>query len=140
MPLSQRDIIRVCEILAEQEQLECTVRHSLVGACYAFGGALLGGILGGPVGLGVGSAAGGALAAYKSQGKFKSAAYVIMFEMTERDRQRLADAVGEVIRSIDASDVITVVTLLNTNALLRNSALEVLKRFLTNDVGVKFVQ
>lgn len=87
-----------------------------------------------------GSAAGGALGAYRSQGKFKSAVYIIKYEMTERDRQRLADAVAEVVRNVDATDLITVMTLLNGNAIMKNAVLEIMKKTLSNNMGVTFVQ
>ena len=55
MPLQQQELLKVCEILAEEEGLRVTVTESFKGACYAFAGALVGGVLGGPIGLGLGT-------------------------------------------------------------------------------------
>jgi hypothetical protein len=136
MPLHQNDIIKVCEILAEQEELKVTTNEALKGACFTFAGAFVGGFIGGPLGLGIGSAAAGAVAAYKSQGKFKSAVYVIMYEMSENEKQKLANSVKNVISSIDTSDVLTLVTMLNSNRIIRDSVIALIKNTLTSDMGL----
>lgn len=157
MPLHQNDIIKVCEILAEQEELKVTTNEALKGACFTFAGAFVGGFIGGPLGLGfgrymlkclntrvaiyvkykiTGSAAAGAVAAYKSQGKFKSAVYVIMYEMSENEKQKLANSVKNVISSIDTSDVLTLVTMLNSNRIIRDSVIALIKNTLTSDMGL----
>ncbi|RZC37967.1 hypothetical protein BDFB_011467 [Asbolus verrucosus] len=132
-------MLRVCEILAEQEELRVATNETFKGACCAFAGAVVGGLLGGPVGLGVGSAAGGAVAAYRSKGKFKSVVHIIANEMPETEKQRLAEAVNNVVRSIDATDVIALITMINANNMLKSAVLKIIKDCVTQDMGLTLV-
>lgn len=148
MPFPQRDIIQICELLSEQENLKVCVSESLKGACYAFGGTLLGGLLGGPVGLFagnyiilrfkvvlliiilLGSVIGGTYGAITSKGKFTSIITVIN-EMPEYDRNRLSEAVAHAIRNIDATDVITLLTILNGNPVTKELVLNIIRNAIT---------
>ena len=85
----------------------------------------------------LGGAAGSALAACKSQGKFKSAVHVITYEMPDRQKQKLATAVQNVIQNIDASDVVTLIAILNGNNITRNIIIDLIKNALTSDMGLR---
>ncbi|RZC33589.1 zinc finger protein 271 [Asbolus verrucosus] len=135
MPLSQTDILKVCEILAEQEELRVAVNESFRGASIAFGSAFVGALLAGPIGLAVGGTIGSVVAAVRSRRKFKSVVHVIMYEMPEGEKQRLAESVRNVLCSIDASDVITLLTILQSNAVLRTAIVGVIKRVVTHNMG-----
>lgn len=54
MPINRDEIISVVAQLAEQENLQVTVKESAKGACIVGSSAFAGGILGGPVGLCIG--------------------------------------------------------------------------------------
>lgn len=54
MPVNQKEILSVCEQLAEQEHLQVCVVQSLKGACIAGASALAGALLLGPPGLAIG--------------------------------------------------------------------------------------
>lgn len=52
--LNNREIIKMCEVLAEQENLRVTINESIKCGFYAGCGALVGGIFGGPIGVALG--------------------------------------------------------------------------------------
>lgn len=54
MPINQTELLNVAQTIAEEENLQVTVKESLKGGCIAAGGAIMGGLLAGPVGLAIG--------------------------------------------------------------------------------------
>ncbi|RZC40112.1 hypothetical protein BDFB_012545 [Asbolus verrucosus] len=136
MPLTHRELLEVCEIISSQEQLKVAVRGALKGAAFTGLTALIGGLVAGPVGLAVGSAAGGVVSAMGNRGKYKSVIYVIMYEMTDKEKRSLTNAVKNALRGIDASDIATVLTVLASNHILKSQVINVIKKAVSQNLGL----
>ena len=129
-------IIELCSTLATEENLQVTVKESLIGGAIAGVCTMVGGVVGGPTGLAVGGAFGGCLAAYLAQDKFLPMSTVIR-EMTPEKRQVLANNVQELVASIRAEDVATIMTVLAGDAVLRQRILSKIVQTVENLANVR---
>ena len=135
--MSQEDmIIELCLILVGEENLQVTVKESLIGGAIAGVCTMVGGVVGGPTGLAVGGAFGGCLAAYLAQDKFLPMSTVIR-EMTPEKRQVLANNVQELVASIGAEDVATIMRLLAGDVVLRQRILSKIVQTVENLANVR---
>jgi len=123
MPSNTEDlVIQLCTSLASEENLQVTVKESLKGGAIAGVCTVAGGVVGGPAGLAVGGAFGGCLAAYLAQDKFLPVSTVIQ-KMPAQKRRILANNVQELVASIRAEDIATLMALLAGDVMLRQRIL-----------------
>ena len=129
-------IIELCSTLATEENLQVTVKESLIGGAIAGACTMVGGVIGGPAGLAVGGAFGGCLAAYLAQDKFLPMSTVIR-DMTPEKRQVLANNVQELVASIRAEDVATIMALLAGDVVLRQRILSKIVQTVEDQANVR---
>ncbi|XP_049820468.1 protein C19orf12 homolog [Aethina tumida] len=129
-------ILEVVEILSEQEDLEATIigcgKASLMTGIFAF----IGGLLGGPFGIFVGGSAGAASAALYSRGNVRSVVSIIREDLNAEQKNRLANAVGNIINSITAEDAVTIVMLLAGQDKVKAMVLEEIGNFLKREMNM----
>ncbi|GAB0096083.1 protein C19orf12 [Sergentomyia squamirostris] len=139
MVIHTQELLDVAAELADQENMRATVKGSMKGALMCGAGAFVGGLVGGPVGMAVGGTVGACTAAYKSRGQFKSVSYIILNEMTDRQREQLADHLRRAIADIDAGDVMLAVGLIMGNPNMQKAILQTVVRFVTNQMSLTIV-
>lgn len=113
MELSRREeILNICQVLSEQENLTVTVKEAAKGFCIAGAGASIGALVAGPLGIFVGGTIASAVAAYTTRGKFKSVVEIINNDMTLEQKNRLVEHVERAMQTISASDLQTLAMIL----------------------------
>ncbi|KAH8250857.1 hypothetical protein KR038_000156, partial [Drosophila bunnanda] len=137
--MSTQEIVSALSILANNENVQVTVQESAKGAAICAISALVGGLLMGPRGLAVGGSM-GAIAAYGlTEGKFKSLGEIIANELSESEREALKDHVLNAITSVRPIDAVKVVGLILRNEEIGNIALNAVKSFATQRMGLSIV-
>ncbi|XP_042223564.1 protein C19orf12 homolog isoform X2 [Homarus americanus] len=111
MPIDTQEALNLLAQVCEEQELGVTVKESVKGGVIAGGATMIGGLLGGPFGLAIGGALGGITAAYMSQGKFKSVASVILYDLTSAQKEHLANSVRKILSGITPTDMIAITTL-----------------------------
>ncbi|CAL8104742.1 unnamed protein product [Orchesella dallaii] len=109
MPVNVQEIMEACEVLSRQDNLNVCIQESLKGAAMAGIGSFVGGVLMGPVGIAIGATVGGV--AGSSVCKQYKPLYQIMQEMSEADKQRLANHMQRVLNDLDISDAVVLMAL-----------------------------
>lgn len=109
MPISSTDVVKVCSIVAEQEDINVCVTESLKGAGIAGVSAFTLGVIFGPVGLAVGGAAGG-LAGAKLCKKYEPL-WKILAMMRKEDKERLYTHMIAIIEKLDITDAAVLLAL-----------------------------
>ncbi|XP_017036794.1 protein Nazo [Drosophila kikkawai] len=139
MSVSTQELIRALTILVDNENVQVTFQESAKGAAVCALSALLGGLLLGPRGLALGGGI-GAIAAYGlTEGKFKSLGEIIANDLSESDREALRDHVVNAISNIRPIDAVEVVGLILRNEDIRNVALNAVRSFATERMGLTIV-
>ncbi|KAH8283946.1 hypothetical protein KR054_005502 [Drosophila jambulina] len=139
MAVCTQELISVLSILADNENVQVTVQESAKGAAICAISALVGGLLMGPRGLAVGGTV-GAIAAYGlTEGKFKSLGEIIANDLSESEREALKDHVVNAIANVRPIDAVKVVGLILSNENIRNVALNAMKSFATERMGLTIV-
>ncbi|CAG7831653.1 unnamed protein product [Allacma fusca] len=102
MPVSTADVLQVCSIVAEQEEINVCFTESLKGAGIAGVSAFTLGVIFGPVGVAVGGAAGG-LAGARFCKKYQPF-WKILTTMKKEDKERLCVHMMAIIQKLDITD------------------------------------
>ncbi|KAK9511615.1 hypothetical protein O3M35_000239 [Rhynocoris fuscipes] len=140
MPIDYRELLKAAEVVAEKEEMKVTVKYSLCGAAFVACAAVLGGIAAGPRGIHVGAAIGGVLALSYFKGKFKSVVSIIQEDLSESQKQKLAEHLERALRDFQITDFAKIVILLRSNEALYMEILKALKFFLENDMKLHVSQ
>ncbi|KAG5893126.1 hypothetical protein JTB14_034147 [Gonioctena quinquepunctata] len=135
-----KDVIKVCEVLAEQENLKVTLVGATKGALMTGLGALSGGLLGGPVGLAIGGTLSSIIAAWYSRGQYRPVIDILRNDLTPQQKNRLINAVNNVLNSIKPEDCITLLTFVLTNASLKEAVLVEIGNFLLREMSLKMIK
>ncbi|XP_044744232.1 protein C19orf12 homolog [Coccinella septempunctata] len=136
MPPSQDQIIDICTVLSEQEQLNVTVKEAGKGFLIAGTGAAVGTLLGGPAGLFIGGTIGSAVAAYNCRDKCKSVVDIIRYDMTPDQQRRLAENVKVALQSFTAEDLLIVLPMVINSDPIKAAVVKEIVRFLTSEMGM----
>ncbi|KAH8355945.1 hypothetical protein KR200_003716, partial [Drosophila serrata] len=155
--MSTQELISALSILADNKNVQVTFQESAKGAAICAISALVGGLLMGPRGLAVGGSI-GAIAAYgltegkftlqykigriiltSIPGKFKSLGEIIMNELSESEREALKDHVVNAITNVRPIDAVKVVGLILSNEDIGNVALNAVKSFATERMGLTII-
>ncbi|GFG29432.1 hypothetical protein Cfor_02633 [Coptotermes formosanus] len=139
MPINSSELLSVVAQLTEDRHVRATVRESLKGGCIAATTTVVGGLLLGPAGLAVGGIVGGCTAALISKGKFKPVSEVIMNDMTNAQRERLAASVAAVVADLRVEDVVLLLPLLLNNPGAKEAVLRSVFAFLQNEMQLQIV-
>lgn len=78
MPIDMEEVLNAASMVADQEHMRATVRHSAKGALICGTACFIGGLLAGPVGLAVGGTVGG-ITAYRATSSSSGFNVIICF-------------------------------------------------------------
>ncbi|XP_060536160.1 protein C19orf12 homolog [Cylas formicarius] len=136
---NRENIVEICSLLAQQENLRVTLIESGKGALIAGFGAFFGGLLAGPPGLAIGGVVSSIGAAWYGQGTYKSVAQVIS-EMSSNQRRALAEAVTKAIEKTKPQDFVGALSLILTSASLKDVVIAELGSFLMREMQLQMVK
>ncbi|CAG9770450.1 unnamed protein product [Ceutorhynchus assimilis] len=127
------NIIEICRVLAEQENLKATIVESGKGALFVGLAAFMGSILAGPLGLAVGGTVSSvALAVSSSNKKYKSVVEIIN-EMNDDQKMRLSQSVTDTLKNVRLEDCVGLLTYVLSNATTKELVLLELANFLKRE-------
>ncbi|KAH8232694.1 hypothetical protein KR032_011955 [Drosophila birchii] len=139
MAVNTEELMSALSILADNENVQVTVQESAKGAAICAISALVGGLLMGPRGLAVGGTL-GAIGAYGlTEGKFTPLGEIIANELSESQRKALKDHVVKAITNVRPIDAVRLVGLILGNENIRSVALNAIKSFATQRMGLTIV-
>ncbi|KDR15699.1 protein C19orf12 homolog [Zootermopsis nevadensis] len=139
MPLNSRELLNVVAQLTDDRHVRATMNESLKGGCIAATTTVLGGLVMGPAGLAFGGVVGGCIAAILSKDKFKSVPQIIMYDMTDNQRERLAASVATVIADFRVEDIALLVPMLLNSPGAKEAVLRSVFTFLQNEMQLQIV-
>jgi hypothetical protein len=139
MVIRYNDIVSVITTLADENNIQVSVKETLKGGFIAGTSCTLGGLLLGPPGLAIGGTVGGGLAYCLTKDKFKPMSQVIL-QMSPALQQQLVDSVLNIVHDLDAADAVTMLALLRGNMLLRAKITEEMTRFAANEMNLHLAQ
>lgn len=134
MVIRTDEIIGIVTKLSDETGLKVTLNESVKGGLITGTICTIGGLILGPVGLALGGAIGGVLAYVKSDGKFKPASQVILYEMNAEDQRELVTSVKNILKELDATDVVQLMVLVNANPALKGRIIQQVVDFLQNQL------
>ncbi|XP_066249735.1 protein C19orf12 homolog [Euwallacea similis] len=133
------DLMEICRILAEQEDLKVTVTESGKGAMMAAAGVFIGGLVAGPIGMAIGGSVTSIAVAMSSQGKFKSV-MEILDEMTDDQKRLLYKALERVVKKFETQHCVELAIFILTNTSVKNLVLAELETFLKNEMHLEMIR
>lgn len=139
MPINTRDLLDVVAQLTEDRHVRVTIKESLKGGCIAATTTAVGGLFLGPAGLAIGGIVGGVTAALISKDKFKPISEVIMNDMTNAQREKLAASVAAITADLCVQDVALLIPLLLNNPSAKEAVLRSVFAFLQNEMQLQIV-
>ncbi|XP_067854060.1 protein C19orf12 homolog isoform X4 [Heptranchias perlo] len=128
MPVHIDDVMRLVCHISEVEKMQIAVKSSAKGALLAGAAAFAGGLVGGPPGIAVGGAVGGLLGAWMTNGQFKPLPQIIM-ELPPNQQLTLSNDVHNIVRHLDWTDAVQLISLVMGNAALKQQVLSAIKLF-----------
>ncbi|XP_056641135.1 protein C19orf12 homolog [Diorhabda sublineata] len=138
--LRNREIMEMCQILAEQEQLKVTIQESVKAGFLAGCGAIMGGLMGGPIGIALGGTLGSITGAWCSKGKFKSVAEILRNDLSPNQQQKLIKHVKAALQKIRPEDWVSLLTIVLTSASLKEIVIKEIGTFLLNELNLTMVE
>uniref|UniRef100_UPI00398F8573 protein C19orf12 homolog n=1 Tax=Pristiophorus japonicus TaxID=55135 RepID=UPI00398F8573 len=136
MPVHIDDVMRLVCHISEVEKMQVAVRCSAKGALVAGAIAFAGGLVGGPPGIAVGGAFGGLLGAWMMSGQFKPLPQIIM-ELPPNQQLMLSNDVHNIIRHLDWTDAVQLISLVMGNAVLKQQVLSAINSFFINQLNAE---
>ena len=118
MVIKYEEILNVVATLGDDENLQVTVKRSIIGGLIAGVICTVGGLIAGPIGLVFGGTAGGFVASYFTGGSFKPMSTAIR-EMRPADQRKLVDSVTKIIENAEAMDAIELLALIQGSSVLK---------------------
>ncbi|KAJ8962540.1 hypothetical protein NQ318_000932 [Aromia moschata] len=91
----KESLIEVCQILAEQQHLQVTVKSAAKSALITGVGAFFGALIAGPIGVAVGGTLASVTTAVATKGTYKSVVDILKNDLTPDQQGRLAASVGK---------------------------------------------
>ncbi|XP_050510073.1 protein C19orf12 homolog [Diabrotica virgifera virgifera] len=137
---NDREIVEMCHVLAEQEQLKVTVQESIKAGLLAGFGALAGALLGGPIGIAIGGTLGSATAAVCAKNKFRSVADIIRNDLSPRQQAILISNMSAVLSRIKPQDCVALLTLVLSTGSVKELVIKELGVFLLKELNLSMVQ
>ncbi|XP_026477671.1 protein C19orf12 homolog [Ctenocephalides felis] len=134
MPVTGRQIIQAVSQLTELEEMQITFKESAKWAAITGAAVLTGGMLLGPVGLALGGIVGGVAGAIQGQGNFKSAAEIILNDLSASEQRQLAARLQGLLNNVLIEDVAVLAMFLTDNEHVRRQVIRVVTNFLANDL------
>ncbi|KAL3287864.1 hypothetical protein HHI36_002321 [Cryptolaemus montrouzieri] len=134
MAPSYDEVLDICRVLSEQEQLNVTLKEAGKGFVLAGTGAAIGTLLGGPVGLFIGGTLGSATAAYVCKGQCKSLVHIIQYDMTPVQKERLAASVTHAIQKFRAEDLTLLLPLVLKSEQLKGVVIQEMVTFFAREM------
>lgn len=132
--MNSEAVISVFRTISKEKDLQVCVTESLTGGLIAGSSNVINGLLGGPIGMAIGGLVGG-LTAAKASKDFKPVGVVIM-NMTPCQKEELIQNLQQAVQDLDVTGLIFLATLLNTDAAVKEIGLNVLRRYLTSNMGL----
>ncbi|XP_067854058.1 protein C19orf12 homolog isoform X2 [Heptranchias perlo] len=136
MPAHTDDVMYLVCHISEVEKLEIAVKSSAKGGLLACVAAFIGGLFGGPLGIAVGGVAGGLLGAWMTTGQFKPFPQIIM-ELTPNQQLKLSNDVHNIVRHLDWTDAVHLISLVMGNATLKQQVLSAIKLFVSGQLNAQ---
>ncbi|XP_072926204.1 protein C19orf12 homolog isoform X2 [Hemitrygon akajei] len=122
MPVDINEVMKLVRHISEVEKMHVAIKSSAKGALLAGAIAFAGGLVGGPPGIAVGGAFGGLLGAWMTSGQFKPVPQILI-ELPPNQRQVLCDDVRNIVRHLDWTDGVQLISLVMGNAALKSQVL-----------------
>ncbi|PSN38945.1 hypothetical protein C0J52_08933 [Blattella germanica] len=138
MPINSREIIYAVSTLTEDKNVKVCMKESFKGGCIAAFTTVVGGLLMGPPGLAIGGTIGGCTAAMMSK-SFKSVPRVINDDMTNEQRDRLAQSVSLVLRDLRIEDATVLLPLLLNDSVAKEAVIKAVLTFLQNEMQLQII-
>ncbi|XP_011181993.1 protein C19orf12 homolog [Zeugodacus cucurbitae] len=139
MPVDTRELIEAISILANERNVQVTMKQSAKGAMVCAASAFTGGILLGPVGLAIGGTAGGLMAYKMTSGSFRPLADVLLNDLTDDQQERLVQHVNNAVREFQISDLALLLPLLMNNASIQQAVLKTAISFVSNELRCQII-
>jgi hypothetical protein len=139
MPLNTKEILSIVTQITQDKHVRVTVGESVKGGCITGATAAVGGLLLGPVGLPLGGIVGGFAAYLMSKDQFKSLPEVIMYDMTNAQREQLAARVAAVIEELRVEDIVLLLPLLLKSPGAKAAVLKTVFAFVQNEMQLQIV-
>jgi len=134
MVIRSTEVIQALSILSEQSGLQATVGQSMKGGLITGGVASFTGLLFGPAGFAIGGTLGGILATFITKDQFVPVSQVIM-DMEPRDKERLYMSMENFVTSLDATDAMQLVALMQGNEILKRNVIAALTTFMRDNTN-----
>uniref|UniRef100_A0A6M2DQA2 Uncharacterized protein n=1 Tax=Xenopsylla cheopis TaxID=163159 RepID=A0A6M2DQA2_XENCH len=134
MPINNRELLAAVSQLTELQSMRVTIRESGKWALITSASVLTGGLLLGPVGLALGGIVGGCTGALKTRGRFRSAADIIMNDLSVQQQEVLFNRLRRVVADLDIQDVAVILPFILNNDLVKQEMLKIVGNFITRDL------
>ncbi|XP_030742441.2 protein C19orf12 homolog isoform X1 [Echinops telfairi] len=133
MPVLVEDIMQLLCSVSEERKMKAAVKHSGKGALVTGAVAFVGGLVGGPPGIAVGGAVGGLLGAWMTSGQFKPVPQILM-ELPRSEQQKLVDKATAIVRHLEWTDAVQLVTLVMGSEVLQQQLLAMLVNYVNKEL------
>ncbi|CAO1382258.1 unnamed protein product [Diamesa tonsa] len=137
MTINSGELIKAVSVVADKHNIRVTVKTSAKYSLIVAGSVFLGGILMGPVGLALGGTAGGLYSYNKSKGQFRSAAEIIINDLSNEEKQRLCDHVVQAFIEFQPQDLVLLLPLLTSSVQFQQIVLSKVIHFLTHEMNMQ---
>ncbi|KAG5888304.1 hypothetical protein JTB14_022192 [Gonioctena quinquepunctata] len=131
-------ILKVCESLAQQENLKITIKESAKGAGIIGIGSIIGALIGGRLGL-LACAAVGSAASFALGSEFKYVVEIIRDDMTPAQRRQLAGSINSMLGGMQITNAVSVLALLSRNSNLKSSVLQQIIPFFQQEMNMSIL-
>lgn len=139
MPVDTRELIEAISIIANERNVQVTMKQTAKGAMVCAASAFAGGILLGPLGLAVGGTAGGLMAYKMTSGTFRPLADVLLNDLNDDQKERLVRHVNNAVAEFEISDLAMLLPLLMNNASIQQAVLKTAISFVSNELRCQIV-
>ncbi|KAJ8688379.1 hypothetical protein QAD02_024174 [Eretmocerus hayati] len=135
MSLATPDILNAISDLAKIREMKIALNVSAQCGLIASISTMLGGLVGGPRGIAIGGSLGTALAYFHGNGKFKSVPEILANDATPQQKEKLADAIRNLVTPENIFTIIQFTAALQNNQFLMEQVIKLVRNFLMSDMG-----